>query len=80
MQAAMMVSQEELAAFTGLVRPKAQAQFLRARFPKIVFTFRADGTIALRQEEFDHYTLGNWIQKAAKRRWRQDLSVLEEVH
>ena len=64
----MFVSPEALEEFTGKERPSAQARFLRARFPNIVLTIRDDGTIALRQDEFDRYTLTTGNRPKARRK------------
>lgn len=51
----MFVRAEEIEGFTGYKRPKAQRRFLLER--GIVCHFRADGTVALRREEYDAHTL-----------------------
>ena len=72
-----LVSAETLHEYTGKERPSAQARFLRAHFPKILFIFRDDGTIALRREEFDRYTLTK--PPEVKRRRTLDLSLLHRT-
>lgn len=49
------VSYEEICGFTGYKRPKAQRRFLLER--GIICHFRADGSVALRQDEYDAHTL-----------------------
>lgn len=71
------VSQQDLQEFTGKARPSAQARFLRSRFPGMLFFVRDDGTIALRQEEFDRYTLAKPAE--ARRRRVLDLSLLQRT-
>jgi hypothetical protein len=73
--AALFVSVEALEQFTGKKRASAQARFLAQLGLK--FTQRLDGTIALRREELDAYTLSRRI--AAKPVWQPDLSALDEA-
>jgi hypothetical protein len=73
----MFVTQEALKELTDKERPSAQARFLRARFPKILFIFRDDGSIALRQEELDRWTLTK--PPEVKRRRALDLSLLKKA-
>jgi hypothetical protein len=72
----MFVSLKALEEFTGKTRPTAQARFLDARGLKYVP--RDDGTLALRQEELDAYTLSN-PPKDPKRRRVLDLSLLKKA-
>lgn len=71
------VSPETLRVFTGKKRSAAQATFLRERFPRILFVHRDDGSIALRQEELDRYTISK--AQTAKPRRTLDLSQLSKV-
>ena len=73
----MFVSAHALHEYTGKERPSAQARFLRKQFPNILFIFRDDGTIALRQEEFDRYTLSK--PSGGKVRRSLDLSLLRRT-
>jgi hypothetical protein len=73
--AAMFVPAGALEEFTGKTRPSAQARFLANRGLK--FIQRSDGTIALRQEELDAYTLTG--TRVRKRAWEPDLSVLDRT-
>jgi len=76
----MHVSEQVLRGYTGKTRPSAQARFLRKQFPKIIFVFRDDGSLALRQEEFDRYTLSKAAQPAAGQTRRNlDLSLLRRA-
>jgi hypothetical protein len=76
----MFVGTDVLEQLTGKKRPSAQARFLLARFPKIIFLFRGDGTIALRQEELDRYTLsGSVAPTKLKKEWRLDLSQFDKA-
>lgn len=78
----MFVTPETLFDLTHKVRHSAQARALEELYPGIKFTRRGDGSIALRQEELDRYTLssGGQAGKAkAKRDWRPGLSVLHKV-
>ena len=75
----MFVTPEVLHGYTGKERPSAQARFLKKQFPKILFIFRDDGTIALRQEEFDRYTLTKPQAAADKSRRALDLSLLRRT-
>jgi len=68
----MFVSAEHLELFTGKRRPSAQARFLDRW--DIRYIERADGTIALRQEELDRHTLTKVSE--VKRRRSLDLSLL----
>jgi len=71
----MFVGAEHLIAFTGKRRPSAQARFLDRCDMRYIA--RADGTIALRQEELDRHTLS---KLAEPRRLRVlDLSLLRKV-
>ena len=73
--AALFVSAAVLEQFTGRKRASAQARFL-ARLG-LTFTQRCDGTIALRREELDAYTLSQ--RAKAKPAWEPDFSILDEV-
>ena len=73
--AALFVSGDVVAQFTGMKRASGQARFLAQLGLK--FTQRFDGTIALRREELDAYTLTQGTR--AKRTWEPDLSVLDEA-
>ena len=53
--ATLFVSGDVMEQFTGMKRASAQARFLAQLGLK--FTQRFDGTIALRREELDAYTL-----------------------
>jgi hypothetical protein len=68
----VFVSAEHLEAFTGKRRPSAQARFLDRW--NIKYLARADGTIALRQEELDRHTLARPAE--VKQRRGLDLSLL----
>lgn len=68
----MFISTEELEAFTGKRRPSAQARFLDRCDMRYIE--RADGTIALRQEELDRHTLTG--AHVVKSRRTLDLSLL----
>ncbi|MGH6876029.1 MAG: DUF4224 domain-containing protein [Rhizomicrobium sp.] len=72
---ALFVSAEALEQFTGKRRGSAQARFLAQLGLK--FTLRSDGTIALRREELDAYTLAQGTK--AKRIWTPDLSALDRA-
>jgi hypothetical protein len=74
----VFVSSEALREFTGKERPTAQAKFLRDRLPGVLFFCRDDGTIALRQEEFDRYTLAK-AAPVGKRRKTLDLELLRKT-
>jgi hypothetical protein len=71
----MFVSAEHLEVFTGKRRPSAQARFLDRC--DIKYIERADGTIALRQEELDRRTLTKASE--VKRRRSLDLSLLRRA-
>lgn len=71
----MFISAEQLEAFTGKKRPSAQARFLDRW--DITYIERADGTIALRQEELDRHTLTKLPD--VKRRRALDLSLLRRT-
>jgi len=73
--ATLFVSVEALQQFTGKKRASAQARFLAQLGLK--FTQRFDGTIAMRQEELDAYTLTRRI--AGKPVWQPDLSALDKA-
>ena len=75
----MFVSAQALHEYTGKERPSAQARFLRKQFPSILFILRDDGTIALRQEEFDRYTLTKPQPSGGKVRRSLDLSLLRRA-
>lgn len=70
----MFVSAEQLESFTGKRRPSAQARFLDRCDMKYIE--RADGTIALRQEELDRHTLTG--VNVVKSRRALDLSLLRK--
>ena len=72
--AALFVSAEVLVQLTGRKRASAQARFLAQL--GLRFTQRWDGTIALRREELDAYTLSR--RTKVKPAWEPDLSVLDE--
>ncbi len=71
----MFVTSEDLYKFTGYKRPSAQARFLAER--RIVFTTRADGTIALRLDELDSHTLSK-EKRPYKRTWQPDFSSVNK--
>jgi len=71
----LFVSTGVLEQFTGRKRATAQARFLAQLGLK--FTQRCDGTIALRREELDAYTLSR--NTKVKAVWEPDLSVLDEA-
>lgn len=76
----MWATHEAIVGATGKTRYSAQARALNEAYHGIMFTRRSDGSIALRQEELDKFTLTGGGQKAkAKRNWRPDLSVLDKV-
>ncbi len=54
-----------------------QARWLMKR--QYAFERRADGTIALRQAEYDAHTLSTAKPRGEKRQWRQDLSPLDKA-
>jgi hypothetical protein len=68
----MFVPEIDVQKFTGMKRPGAQARFLAKIGMK--FLRRVDGSIALRQEELDAYTLSH--AKRSKRQWEPDLSAV----
>jgi len=72
---ALFVSVEVLEQFTGRRRASAQARFLAQLGLK--FTQRFDGTIALRREELDAYTLT--LGPKARPAWKPDLSALDRA-
>lgn len=72
----MFVSPEALGEFTGLKRPSAQKRFLDALGIKNIE--RLDGSLAVRQEELDAYTLSR-PPKDSKRRRTLDLSLLSKT-
>ena len=71
----MFVSAEHLIAFTGKRRPSAQSRFLDRCDMRYIE--RADGTIALRQEELDRHTLSKLPEPKHLR--VLDLSLLRKV-
>jgi hypothetical protein len=71
----MFVSAQYLEVFTGKRRPSAQARFLDRC--DIKYIERADGTIALRQEELDRHTLTKAPE--VKRRRSLNLSLLRRA-
>jgi hypothetical protein len=71
------VTPDALRVFTGKKQAAAQVRFLRERFPRILFVQRDDGSIALRQEELDLYTLSK--AKEARRPPTLDLSLLNKA-
>ena len=73
----MYVTPEQLVETTHKKRPSAQARYLRAHYKGIVLTIRDDGTVALRQEELDRFTLGKQPPKA--HRPLLDLSYLDSA-
>lgn len=74
----MFVSAEDLKGLTGLVQPAAQARWLAKR--GYAFERRADGSIALRQDEYDAHTLSAAKDRSQKKRpWRMDLSALDHL-
>lgn len=77
----MFLTAEQLQQLTEKTRYSAQAKALEEMYPGIKFTRRGDGSIVLRREELDRYTLtGGQLGRAkAKRNWRPDLSVLDKV-
>ena len=72
----MFVPAETLEEFTGLKRPSAQKRFLDDL--GIKSTERADGSLAVRQEELDAHTLSK-PSKDGKRRRTLDLSFLRKT-
>lgn len=72
----MFVPAETLEDFTGLKRPSAQKRFLDGL--GIKSTERADGSLAVRQEELDAHTLSR-PSKDTKRRRTLDLSLLSRA-
>lgn len=77
----MWATPEAIYGATHKTRYSAQARALEELYPGIKFTRRSDGSISLRQEELDAYTLtaGAPNKAKAKRNWRPDLSVLDKV-
>ena len=71
-----LVSPEALKELTQKTRYSAQERFLREHYKGIVLTIRDDGSIALRQDELDRFTIGKQ-PKAGARRPVLDLSYLE---
>ena len=71
----MFLTKQELIGLTGLKQSAAQARFLANM--GLRYTLRADGTVALRYQEVDAYTLSAGTSKAkARRSWEPDFSQL----
>lgn len=72
----MFVPTDVIEHFTGLKRPSAQKRFLDQLGIKC--TERADGSLAVRQEELDAHTLSKPM-RTDKRRRTLDLSLLSRA-